>query len=511
MTAPLCTLSHALTNRQLLGAALDGPLSNWLTWRAALKAAYCEPLSASERQAFDRVAGGRAVPTRKVRQFAAVVSRRGGKGRAAGALAVFEAALHDHSLAAGERGVVACVSPTRAQASIVRDYALGYLQSSPILRDEVLETTNDEIRLKSGNVICTLASDFRTLRGRTLLLAVLDEASFMRDETSSTPDIEAARALLPGLATTSGMLVVLSSPYRRAGLLYTLHRDYFGKDSDDVLCVAGPSVAFNPTLDLGMIATAREADPQAALSEWDGEFRADLSAFLDDASIDAAVDHNRPLELPPREGVEHVAFTDASAGRHDAFTVSVCHREGERIVADVVRGRRPPFDPASVAAEYAALAKQYGCSTITGDNYAPGWVAGAFTAAGVEYRRSPLTRSELYLEGLPLFTRGLVSIAPISILLRELRLLERRTARSGKDSVDHGVGGSDDFANALFGALYLAAKAPEVPISYGGFGAYTAPRFVGPGSYTAEDAAAAACLGGSFNGGGNPFLGGFRR
>ncbi|MEI9899645.1 MAG: hypothetical protein WDN31_05285 [Hyphomicrobium sp.] len=34
-------------------------------------------------------------------------------------------------------------------------------------------------------------------------------------------------------------------------------------------------------------------------------------------------------------------------------------------------------------------------------------------------------------------------------LIRELRLLERRTHRSGKDTVDHGSGGSDDYANVL--------------------------------------------------------------
>jgi hypothetical protein len=34
-------------------------------------------------------------------------------------------------------------------------------------------------------------------------------------------------------------------------------------------------------------------------------------------------------------------------------------------------------------------------------------------------------------------------------LLRELRLLERRTHRSGKDSVDHGRSGHDDLANVV--------------------------------------------------------------
>jgi hypothetical protein len=38
-------------------------------------------------------------------------------------------------------------------------------------------------------------------------------------------------------------------------------------------------------------------------------------------------------------------------------------------------------------------------------------------------------------------------------LLRKLRLLERRTHRGGKDSVDHPRGGHDDHANAVCGVL----------------------------------------------------------
>jgi hypothetical protein len=239
--------------------------------------------------------------------------------------------------------------------------------------------------------------------------------------------------------------------------MYAKHRDYFGRDDDDVLVVQGGTLAFNPSIDAGVIERARTDDPQAALSEWDAEFRTDLSQFLDDASIDGSIDHARPLELPPRENVAYRAFTDASAGRHDAFTISVCHRDGERVIADVVRGRKPPFDPASVAKEFASLAREYGCGFVTGDNYAPGWVAGAFRDAGVEYKTSRLTRSETYIESLPLWTRGLVGIPNQPQLVRELRLLERRCARSGKDSVDHGPSGSDDFANSLCGALVLAA------------------------------------------------------
>jgi hypothetical protein len=148
--------------------------------------------------------------------------------------------------------------------------------------------------------------------------------------------------------------------------------------------------------------------------------------------------------------------------------VGIVHVEGERYIADAVRGRKG--NPQEAVIEFVKLVKQYRCSTITGDNYAKEWVAGAYRGAGLEYRRAPLPRSDLYLEGLPLFTRGLVSIPDHQQLIREMRLLERRVARSGKDAVNHGIGGHDDHANALFGALYVAAKAT----------AHRMPGFVAP-------------------------------
>jgi hypothetical protein len=292
----LTTIADALADKRLLAAALGPDLTTWQTWRAVMKAAYAEPLTEAERQAFDRVAGGRPPQPRKVKELAVVASRRSGKGRTAGALAAYQSALVDYRglLAPGEVGVVACISPTRAQAQIVKDYTLGFFEASSVLRGEIREVTADEIRLRNGNVICTLVSDYRTLRGRTLLLAILDEASFLKDESTSTPDIEAARALLPGLSTTHGMLCILSSPYRRAGLLYQRYRDFFGQNDDGVLAIAGSSVLFNPTLDADEIAAACAADPTAGLSEWGGAFRTDIATYLDDALIDAAIEHGRP-------------------------------------------------------------------------------------------------------------------------------------------------------------------------------------------------------------------------
>ena len=72
------------------------------------------------------------------------------------------------------------------------------------------------------------------------------------------------------------MLVGICTPYRKIGLLHTKWRDHFAVDDDAVLVTQGASRAFNPTLSKRVIEAHSKADPEAAMAEWDGEFRNDL-------------------------------------------------------------------------------------------------------------------------------------------------------------------------------------------------------------------------------------------
>jgi hypothetical protein len=76
----------------------------------------------------------------------------------------------------------------------------------------------------------------------------------------------------------------------------------------------------------------------------------------------------------------------------------------------------------------------------------------------VRYVKSESPKSAIYLECVPLFTRGLVRLPDHSRLVRELRLLERHTHRSGRDTIDHPKGGHDDHANAPCGVLRDLSK-----------------------------------------------------
>ncbi|MDB5541655.1 MAG: hypothetical protein JWQ89_3382 [Devosia sp.] len=452
-------IDRALLDPNLLGAAL-GDAGSWSTWLAILKAAFGVELTLQEAAIYRSVTGGRAPPAGRVRELWSILGRRSGKSRIAAAIASYIAAFVDHSasLAAGEVGTILVLAASKIQAQSVFGYIRAFFETSPILRQLVVGETTDELRLVGNISIAVHTNNYRTIRGRTLLACIFDEVAFWRDETSSVPDVETYRAVLPALATTGGMLVGISSPYAQRGLLFTKHRDHFGVDDDSVLVVQAGTSAFNPNIDPEVLDEARRDDPESAAAEWDGLFRSDLSTFIDPTAVAKGVDpgvHERPFDRNYR----YYAFCDPSGGAHDAMTMGIAHAEGERGVLDCVREVRPPFDPHDVVVEFARLLERYRISTVTGDRYAAEWVVGAFKASGIRYTTSSLSRSEVYLEALPALMAGQFILLDNPRLIAQIGNLERRTSRGGRDSVDHMRGAFDDLSNAALGALNLAASA----------------------------------------------------
>ena len=110
------------------------------------------------------------------------------------------------------------LAPTVGQSKLAFNYCLGFIEASPILRQQIESVTADEICLKGGIVISVHPASFPSVRGRTVVVAIFDEGAFWNDEGSALSDKEAYRAILPALATTGGMLIGISSPYRKTGL-----------------------------------------------------------------------------------------------------------------------------------------------------------------------------------------------------------------------------------------------------------------------------------------------------
>jgi hypothetical protein len=452
------SIDTALRDPNLLGAGL-GPADTWSVWISILKAARALPLTDNERAVFASVAGDREPPLSRVRECWAIVGRRSGKSRMAAAVAVYEAVTADISkLAPGEIGNVLVLAASKTQAMAVFSYVRGFLEASPILAEMIENVTADEIKLTNRTAIVIHTANHRTIRGRTVIAAIFDESAFWRSEESSTPDVEVYRAVLPALATTNGMLVGISSPYGQKGLLYTKHRDCFGKGDNQVLVVQAGTRTFNPTLDQTIIDQAHMDDPEAAAAEWDGRFRSDLSTFVDRTVVERCVDtgvRERPYERQYR----YVAFVDPSGGAHDSMTLGIAHREGELAFLDCVREVPAPFAPEDVVSEFCRVLNVYRITSVTGDRYAGEWVSSAFRKEGIRYISSERNRSEIYLDSLPGLMGARFSLLDNTRLVSQISQLERRTTRAGRDNIDHMSGASDDLCNAALGALVHAPSA----------------------------------------------------
>jgi hypothetical protein len=89
------------------------------------------------------------------------------------------------------------------QAGICLDRIEAKFRVSPILRQLIKARTAKQIRLTTGICIQVRASDFRRVRGPTLVCAIGDEACFWStNEGSANPDTAICAALRPALATT---------------------------------------------------------------------------------------------------------------------------------------------------------------------------------------------------------------------------------------------------------------------------------------------------------------------
>jgi len=439
----------------LFGSVFRG--ESWVGWRAVLAALFGLPMT-EEQLALYRTCTGREAPLQEAaREAWWVVGRRGGKSRIAALVAVYLACFVKHPLAPGESGVVMVIAADRRQARVVLRYVLALLRAVPMLTRMIAATTKEAVELANGIAIEVHTASFRSTRGYTVVAAILDEIAYWPTDDAAEPDTEIVAALRPAMATVPGaLLLAISSPYARRGELWNAYQRHFSKDGDAVLVWQADTRTMNPTLAESVVAAAYAEDEARASAEYGAQFRRDVEALFSAVALDAVTIKGR-RQLLPAAGLPYRAFVDPSGGAADSMTLGIAHAgSAGRRVLDLVRERRPPFSPEAVVEEFAGILRQYGCTEVTGDKYAGEWPRERFQKAGIVYRVAERTKSELYGDFLPLVTSARVELLDDERLLRQLGRLERRTARSGKDSIDHAPGGHDDSANAAAGALVLA-------------------------------------------------------
>jgi hypothetical protein len=465
---------------------------SWSSWLCFLKCMFALPLAPSELELFQRCTSRSAPSPSGYLEASLIVGRRGGKSLILALCAVYLSAFYNWRphLVAGERAVVMVIAADRRQAGVILRYIKAFLAIPP-LAGMIERETAVELELNNSVTIAIETASYKTVRGRTCVAVLADELAYWADENSANPDSEILAALRPSMITIpAARMLKASSPYARRGALWDDHKRFFGRDDATTLVWQADTRTMNPSISEAFIANAYEADPMSAQAEYGAQFRSDVEQFVSREAAEAVTIAGR-FELPPVANIHYSAFCDPSGGGgSDSMTLAIGHKEGNLAVLDAVREFRPPFSPEAVVAELAVLLKTYRINTVFGDKFAGRWPAERFQVHHISYDPSARPKSDLYRDILPAINGGRVELLDHPKLISQLCALERKTARSGRDSIDHppGANSHDDIINAVAGALtnLIVVEAPAATFgSYGRGGGWN-------GLYTTVDPNASA-------------------
>lgn len=446
--------------------------ADWVAWMAFLAALFGLPMSPEMLLIYQQCTGRAEPPKSPALEAWLICGRRAGKSFVLALTAVFLACFGEYrrNLAPGERGAVLVIATDRRQSRTIIRYIRALLHHVPMLKRMVERETTESFDLSNSVTIEVATASFKSVRGYTIVAALCDEIAFWPSEDAAEPDYAILDALRPGMATIPGAkLLCASSPYARRGALHDAFKRYFGKDETGVLVWKAATRCMNPTVPQSVIDRAFERDPASASAEYGAEFRNDIASFVSSEAVAACVSPD-VIERSRVQGLKYSAFVDPSGGSSDSMTLAIGHsqfneqRKCSVAVLDAVREIRAPFSPEDAVAEFTALLKSYGVRSVRGDRYAAEWVSEAFKKAGIEYRPADLSKSEIYRDFLPRLNSGEVDLLDNQRLITQLLSLERRTARGGRDSIDHPPGSKDDLANSAAGVLVYLTSARHQPV-----------------------------------------------
>ncbi|HEY0875621.1 MAG TPA: hypothetical protein VGD94_19245 [Vicinamibacterales bacterium] len=223
---------------------------SWRPWRCVLALVFGE---APEDPALATELSGLApedFPTKQVRRAGWVVARRAGKSRIAALIAVYFLCIKKYPrLAPGERALFVVTAGVKGQGLGILSYFLGFMRQVPELAALIESETRESVTLSNGLALQVLAGR-DSIRGATIVGAVIDESSFIRtaEDNAFMSDQDIVNAIEPGmLSIPDPLLLVISSPGRKKGFLFRLWARVWGKKVEGNLVIKAPTLTMNPS------------------------------------------------------------------------------------------------------------------------------------------------------------------------------------------------------------------------------------------------------------------------
>lgn len=359
-------------------------------------------------------------------------------------------------VAPGQRAHAAIVCPDVETAKEATVYFIGACDNHPKLRAcldaKVIKTVCKDgqsvesfvfRRPRDGRFVQVAVRAVRrggaNVRGRWYVGALLDEACLFYDSSYKLSDDQVYKAIKPRLVA-GGQLMLSSTPWLDAGVLYTLWETEFGKPTTALVAWA-PTLVLRPTHEhtRKVVEAEYASDEENARREFGAEFgTGSPSDWLDKVALRQAVKPGpaAPAAVGDELGAGgDLGFTTNSS----ALALAIRAAKGGRVRVGRLEERRPamgvPLKPTEVCGEFAHILAAAGVEQLVADRH------------GAESAREALDKVGLILCGPPdpeeawtlvrdLVRQGLLDLPDdtpaAKLLLRQLQAVKYRRVAKGR-------------------------------------------------------------------------------
>lgn len=409
------------------------------------------------------------------------LGRRSGKTLMAAVTATYAACTladeYKKCLRPGERFYIVSVANTIDQAKIALQGVKDLIHGSPILKPLVIRETSNTLELSNGVVFKALPASSRSGRGMACPLLIFDEIAHAVDtEGGNAAGGSLYQALSPSMAQFGklGKILLLSSPWIQQGIFWDLYKQANSGNFPHMQVVNLSTWEVNPTVSQEWLEQEKARDPELFAVEYGANFSQSLSAFIDSALIDEAVNCDRG-PLPPIDKFRrrYTLSLDPAKGGRDAYTACIVHYDEQRLVVDKWHEFKPSFNDgkkqqiniAEVEDWILEQDRLYSFTEVILDQYNSAATIQRLSDK-VKIRELSWTapsKTEAFSKLRELFNAGNMELYPHPKANQQLKNLIVQYRSSGNWTVNGGTGTAvDDYPMSLAGAVLSATNKREL-------------------------------------------------
>jgi hypothetical protein len=425
-----------------------GNLDSWKNWLSFIKVIYGLPLDPDDLGLFQKCTGRSRPSPKGYHEIYCLSGRQSGKSTVSGAIAAAELVYGDWP----EGSAVLVISPTLRQSQHVFSACARMLSLVP---GAIKKQTSEEVLLRNDRRLQILPANFRTARGQSAFLVIVDELQSL-DSEGARPASELFVSLTPSILP-GGRILGLSTAGPSHGFLFDLFERFYSFD-DEVLFWKSSTSLMNPNFSQRKIDKAILKDPERYRSEYLSEFRSDEGLLFPNPYTVTSSCTVQPS--PPQPKVRYFGAVDMASDGHDFAAMAICHWEFSKVRLDYLRqfsASELTSDIETVVNQMADIFQSYRVGKIKADKHSRAFVDLLFRKKdiSVDFEDVP-PATDLFLALSNHLRAGDLVLLSDKILIDELQHLVRRNLPSGGVRISHPAHKFDDLAVAASLCIWQA-------------------------------------------------------